>query len=145
MSISASIEFSFESKPRPIELIEKLINSGWSINDNGHISFLPYGDGEDYNWTWCDIGEWSNVLSIIDKKTKGGETIGLALTWKETNIGGELLVLNDENKVWFSLSCNRKSLTNENNYTDFVWYLDKLVPILCKTGLCPKSIVCEHE
>jgi hypothetical protein len=144
MSISANIEFFFPEKIKPILVIETLISSGWTINDNGHISFLPVGDNDEYNWEWCDINKWETVDAIIDKKEKNGETIGLALTWKDTNIGGNVLFWKSREEFCFSLTSNRKKIGGDNLYTDFSWYLDKLITVLCNAEIQPEKIICEH-
>ena len=144
MSISANIELYFAEKIKPIMVIEVLISAGWSINDNGHISFLPHGDNEEYNWEWCDVNKWDAVLSTIGKKEMDAETIGIVLTWEDTNIGGNILFWKNRREVCFSLTSNRKKIEKDNLYTDFSWYLDKLINALCDIGIAPEKIICEH-
>jgi len=143
MSISASIDLVFDREVSPVTLIETLINFGWSVNDNGHISYLPLSDDDQFDWEWCDINRWSSVLSILTSKAALKETVGLALTWEDSNIGGEILILSDGRNICFSLTSNRKEINN-NSYTDFSWYLGKIIEPLCRSGFYPVKIECEH-
>lgn len=144
MSISAHIEFKFAEDLSAKALIETLLKAGWTLDDNGHISYLPHKDEGKYDWQWCGLHELDKVMSIIEMKQKCGETIGLSITWEKTNIGGELLVWESERVFVLNLTCNRKNITGTEVFTDFSWYLSILLPQLSLSGLIPSHIICEH-
>ena len=55
------------------------------------------------------------------------EIIGAGLTWKETSIGGTMLI-HPNLDISFSLTTNRKRVSN--NITDVIWYLERILPYL---------------
>ena len=66
MSISASIDLKFlgyGSKQISIKkIIQLLLNFGWTLKDNGKVSYLPLGDDDNFNWLHEDI----NLEKFLD-------------------------------------------------------------------------------
>ena len=54
----------------------------------------------------------------------------MALTWRDSEIGGEFLIYPD-GLILISLSINRK--TSNEGFTDVNWYLSKILPPLRKS------------
>ncbi|WP_285079225.1 hypothetical protein [Paenibacillus sp. UMB7766-LJ446] len=54
----------------------------------------------------------------------------MAITWKDTNIGGTFLI-KENNTILMSPDVNRKVLDVEsyNKVTDINWYTTKLIPV----------------
>ena len=131
MSISASIDVKFvtsEDKGNSIGgIVIGLLNNGWTLNDNGKISYLPVGDDGDYNWVSESINI-DELINILDEKERRNESIGVSLTWGDTNIGGTLLIW-DKESLSFNLSINRKIINQDSSMgiTDVNWYLEKLI------------------
>ena len=51
MSHEAGISITISSSTKSIlELIEALLDNSWSVKDYGHISYLPLGDEDAFNW-----------------------------------------------------------------------------------------------
>lgn len=123
-----------------VRLIENLANFGWTFNDNGQVSYLPIGDKDDFNWQREDIVP-EDLMMILKEKEKCGEPIGVAMTWKNTDIGGEFLLMNN-GEILISLSINRKLLNtgivNVKN-TDVNWYLTRLLPVFNQEDLKVES------
>jgi len=145
MGVSASIDFYFEHKISPLVFFETLINAGWSINDGGYISYLPIGDDDNLDWTRCDLSKWDDIKAIIKQKTVNKEIIGLVLTWKESNIGGEVLIWEDAMGAAFCLTVNRQQQSDNPRKTNFSWYLDRISTALASAGMQPIKITCEQS
>jgi hypothetical protein len=89
---------------------------------------LPLGDNGKFEWRAVSVRERQNVLDEIKKKQQLNEIIGVVVTYKDSLIGGELLILPSKSQISFSISINRKKL--ENRITDFQWYEDRILPWL---------------
>ena len=54
MSVQASIDIEFanlsQNPKSPTDIIKMLLDGGWTLNDNGGISYLPVGDNDDFDW-----------------------------------------------------------------------------------------------
>lgn len=142
MSISASIDIQLSNERiTPIDIVSILINNGWTINDNGEKVFLPLNDDGMYDWhSERDITD-NEVINILKLKDKAKESLGISLTWLNTNIGGEF-VINHDLLIIITLSNNRQ--VNGYNVTDFDWYLSKLVPLFQKENIYIELISFSH-
>ncbi|WP_145326110.1 hypothetical protein [Paenibacillus xylanexedens] len=129
MSVSASIEISLSKQISRMTILRKLEEFGWSYNDQGKVTFLPIGDEDDFNWQRKCIPT-DELLKILAIKDNQGELIGVAMTWKDTNIGGTFLIKKN-GTILMSPDINRKVLDVEsyNKVTDINWYTTKLVPV----------------
>ena len=133
MSVSASITWTIQKKGDKIswmEIIQLLLENGWSLNDHGEMAYLPLHDNGMYNWQRESINEAKLVKTLIEKEN-AKELLGVCITWKDTNIGGSLLTLSDE-EVLFSININRKTIQicESDLMTDVNWYLVKINSIL---------------
>jgi hypothetical protein len=144
MSVQASIDIEFSNLPQnyngPIKFIKLLLNNGWTLNDNGGISYLPEGDNDDFDWIlWSKISQ-ETLMTILEEKEKKKELIGVVLTWQNTNIGGSVLFYTS-NEISFILNRNRKILYGLNDFkmTDSNWYLLRLIPIFYQNNIPIKS------
>lgn len=139
MSRSASIDIQVAAVVRQVtQLLRALIESGWSLDDHGVISFLPLGDDGDYEWTSAPHAELERVLSLIDEKEAAGEEIGVGLTWKDGGSGGELRIAG--NTLFFSPTIDRRELPNGQGFTDVGWYLQRFLPALTRAGLAVEAV-----
>jgi hypothetical protein len=90
MAVSASIDIRLGNQDVPIsksQLIKQLLDFGWTLNDCGKVSYLPIGDEDRFDWQREEISIES-LMAILDEKEKHGETIGVAMTWQNSCIGG---------------------------------------------------------
>jgi len=128
MSALASIDVTIEKRGSEsitaVEILELLTKQGWNINNNGNTLYLPLGDDDDFDWQEAVINK-EELFSIIVQKEEQQEIIGIGLTWENTDIGGTLLI-HSNNLLSFSLTINRKVLSN--NITDVNWYLERILP-----------------
>ena len=120
LSRKKAIQISTES------IIKALMSNGWNILNNGNILYLPLGDQDDFDWQENALNQ-SDFFNIIEQKVRKNEIIGVGITWKDSVIGGTLLI-NPAFDISFSLTINRKRLFS--NVTDVNWYLEKLLPCL---------------
>ncbi len=149
MSVSASFDLrvvrsSGKELASQIEIIKALANYGWSFFRGEYVCYLPYGDNDNFNWT-AEIISFESFLKILEQKEKRSELIGVSMTWKNSNIDGELLIWGAEearkNKIHtpisFNMAANRKRFISQNNYeiTDVNWYMEKLLPALNQNGM----------
>ena len=76
MSHAAGINITiFPSTKSILELIEVFLNNGWSVQDHGHISYLPLGDEDAFNWQHMALAAWPKIVEILKQKEKNRELI----------------------------------------------------------------------
>lgn len=145
MSIAASIDIKYIiGQYGNIKVINKLLQYGWSLNDNGVASYLPFGDEDDFNWRSENIS-FDNLMAILQKKEQSGELIGVVLTWKDSGIGGQFLFWNDGH-ISINLTLKRKMIeTSTTKITDVNWYFTKLLPIFNEVELLVESLAYEEH
>ena len=134
MSISAgiSIRLSECAQPRSaVDIIKVLIDFGWNIIHDGYISYLPFGDKDDFDWQAKRNINFESLIKILESKEQAEETIGIIMTWKNTDIGGTFLFWSKNELDTFSMNITvdrqKTTLTNDYEITDFQWYLPKLL------------------
>ena len=126
MSISASIDFKLHQKHdvlTNLDVIELLFKNDWTFNDHGFKSFVPL-DAEIGNFESHNITD-DELLHILKSKQNSDENLSVVMTWKNSNIGFTFLT---HHYLEFSLLLNVNRQMTTYNVTDFMWYLDKIVP-----------------
>jgi hypothetical protein len=143
MSHAAGINITLSSSTKSIlELIEVLLNNGWSVKDHDRISYIPLGDEDAFNWQHMAIAAWPKIVEVLKQKEENRELIGLVMTWKDANRGGEFLFFPDGQLLAVSWSVNRKVLTHCADFTDHSWYLTRILAPLLKEGIVIESVQC---
>ncbi len=144
MSVSASINIKFYSEQETIHIIKKLIDFGWTINNNGKTTYLPLGDNDDFNWT-SSILDLNQLHNIINKKEENNEIVGLVMTWLDTGVGGSILFW-DKTSFSINLYINRMIVhCNDNSsFTNYSWYIEKILPALDKDKIIVQSVSFEE-
>jgi hypothetical protein len=143
MSHAAGIHIALSTRVKnTVELLEIWLNNGWSFNDHNHISYLPLGDKDEFNWQHAMLASWPDIAEILKKKDESHELIGLVMTWKETAIGGEFLVFPDGKRLSINWNVNRRTLKYCMNFTDHSWYISRILPPLLKEHIEIESIQC---
>lgn len=130
MSTLASINIKLSKKKSgsisAVSILKALIIHGWILMNNGKILYLPLGDEDNYDWQENELSE-PEFFRIVERKEKKNEIIGVGMTWKDTSIGGTILI-HSALDISFSLTTNRRRLVN--NITDVNWYLERILPCL---------------
>jgi hypothetical protein len=145
MATSSSIDILFFDNIDPMLVIDRLLNEGWSFNDGDHITYLPLGDSDDFDWQWANLEEWKSVYEVLKYKASKDESIGLAISWKETKIGGELVIWSNKNSISFILNTNRKNIEKlRHKTTDYSWYLERILAPIIALGIRIEKINCEQ-
>lgn len=139
MSRFASIDIVVSSPSKTsVDIIKALLKAGWTFNDYDNVSYLPIGDNDDFDWQRKPASD-IDLVKLFTEKDKLGEIIGVVMTWKKTNVGGEMIFRQD-NSFSFSLSMNRKNLAQHSNVTDINWYLERLIPAISINEMVVESI-----
>lgn len=128
MSVDSGIIISYAKKCHSINIIENLLQIGWTINDGGHISYLPLGD-DDFNWQYAELSDWEAVKAVLFQKEQANELIGICLTFEDTNIGFSVLFMSDRLSIILSTIINRVTIAGSRT-TDFSWYLNRLTILI---------------
>lgn len=126
MSSSAFIDINFK-KQFPLNALKALSvieKTGWRLDDQGKIVYLPFNDNDNFNWTAVTQNNKHLFLEELKKKQNSNEPIGVVLTYENTQIGGNALFLFKENQLSLSLNINTKFL--DTGIADFIWYREKL-------------------
>ncbi len=144
MSASASINIKFNCEQETIHIIKKLLDFGWTINDNEKTTYLPLGDNDDFNWTSCNLN-FNQLVNIINQKITHNELVGVVITWGDTNVGGSLLFW-DKTSFSLNLNVNRMLVECQNNssFTNVNWYIEKILPALNKEKIIVQNVSFEE-
>jgi len=89
---------------------------------------LPLGDDDMFEWTSADISI-NNFIKLVDEKENLNELVAVELYWKDTDIGGHLLLYNSSD-FSFELNINTRYITTEIKIPDFNWYVERIIPCL---------------
>jgi hypothetical protein len=134
MSVDSGLEMQIETSEANWSLfvLARLNEFGWRMDDNGNVVYLPLGDDGNYEWTahTPDAGE---LTEIFRAKVRNKETLGVILTWHDTQVGGEVR-MDSSGRLAFSASLNRRCIANSST-TDVSWYLSRFLPPLEGTSV----------
>ncbi|MBY0013288.1 hypothetical protein [Paenibacillus typhae] len=147
MSISAWIDIHLSSSANfsATDLIRQFAKEGWDYADhNGEVTFLPLGDGDNFNWQ-SEVMDSAHIMNIIEMKQAQGEIVGIQLLRRDSEIGCDMLMFNT-NQIGFNLSIARKSIETQGDIdmTDFSWYLERILPVFKNAGLRVERVQCEQ-
>lgn len=131
MSSLANIDICFLSSYEPIDILKKLLNTGWSFIVYSKIEFM------DENEDWCIVDPKEFSIDRFLEKNKGQDSLCVSLVL-ENDIGCSVIIYRDW--ISFLLSINRVNI-NDQMLPDFSWYLNNLHGFLKLIPL--KSIKCE--
>jgi len=140
MTVHASIEINFSTFYQDniiMQLIQILLDGGWTFNSEGKISYLPIGHIDTSDWTTDENISHNELMEIFKEKEEIKEPVGIVLTWHNTNIGGTFIFQSNE-KLSINLTLNRKTMSELNNnlkITDSNWYLTRLLPIFYENNI----------
>lgn len=141
VSVSASIRLTVSERKgfqgiTSVKILDCLIEGGWEMVRDEAITFLPFGDKDDYNWTKKKVG-FEFIAEQAKKKEEAKETVGVEIFWRKTEIGMPVLIFSP-NDILFSLDINRQKAFE--NITDVNWYLKRLLPCFEREEIAVTSI-----
>lgn len=127
MSINIKLKDNNSNKINVVTFLKDLISSGWNLINDNRIIYLPIGDDGDYDWSEDNM-TIDNFFNIVKVKEENNEVIGIMIKWKESEIGGNLLIYSTS-EIIFSICVNRKKirLSNNDEMIDINWYVEKLI------------------
>lgn len=131
MSSLANIDIYFLDSYEPIDILKKLLDTGWSYIVYSNIEFM------DENEDWCVIDSKEFNIEVFLEKNKGQNPLCISLVL-ENDIGCSVIIYKDW--ISFLLSINRVNI-NDQMVPDFSWYLSNLHGFLKLITF--KNIKCE--
>lgn len=128
MGVEAWTEVRLKTIPSdPLGLLGGLEKNGWNFHGAGEIFYTDLGDVGRFEYKDAPIGDLPRVKGVLQQKVASKEQpLAISVTWKSTEIGGELLFYYLDRRILFSWTCNRKRRSDSDRYTDLPWY-DKIV------------------
>ncbi len=130
MSYSVSLNVKLDSNNMLCckEIINLLLKTGWNIQKNSNITFLPLNDDDMFEWTTSETTLY-DFIKLVDEKEYLDEIVGVELYWEDTDIGGHLLMFNNSD-FSFDLNINTKYIGEKVKIPDFNWYAERIIPYL---------------
>lgn len=130
MANALSLNLKLDSKEviHSKDIINLLINGGWSIVKDEKIILLPLHDDDMFEWTETKISI-NEFFKLIDEKENFKELIGVELAWSNTEIGGHILLYSGR-EFSFELNINTQYVQKELRIPDFNWYAERIFAIL---------------
>lgn len=144
MSVSNSIDICIKNIGSRLEMVKVFFENEWTPSYQGRITFLPFGDKDEFDWQSEDISI-DSLYAILKEKEDAGEMLGIIIIWKDSMIGGQLLLFNDKS-ISFNPNINTKLCNDyeELNLLDYNWYLPKLIAPLSSLDIHIESIKTER-
>lgn len=130
MANALSLNIKLDSKEviHSKDIINLLINGGWSIVKDEKIILLPLHDDDLFEWTETKISI-NEFFKLIDEKENFKEIIGVELAWSNTEIGGHILLYSGR-EFSFEFNINTQYVQKELRIPDFNWYAERIFAIL---------------
>lgn len=120
MGSQASIDVLFAESYEPVQVLQKLLDKGFSYNVDGWVEY----QNENEDWCFVDYNAFS--LELFLEKSRCQNSVSLSLIF-ENDIGCTVLI--NRYYLSFLLSINRVYIDN-TNLPDFSWYLKRLSKFL---------------
>jgi len=119
-----------------VELINCYLNNGWTINDNGKITYFI---GKDYDFQSAELENKAPIINLLKGAIHNKTVCGITMFDAAENTGGEL-IFHDTTHLSFSISINKKY--TDDTVFDYDFYIKRLAP--CLTDKI-SSISCHFE
>lgn len=139
MSVQVSIEIHFSRFYQDnviLQLIQMLLDGGWTFDNRGKVSYLSHGHNNISDWKTDTHLSCNELMEILAEKDGRKEPVGIVLTWHNTNIGGNFIFQSNE-KLSIDLTLNRKIMSeiSDVEITDSNWYFTRLLPIFYENNI----------
>lgn len=108
------------------DIVEIFYEIGWDFQTQTGVEYLPFGDGDNFNWQKKKMSK-NELRKEIEKKQNAGEIVGMNLFYKNTDLGISLLIP-ETSCASIGTSINRKTISTEkDSLTDIGWYFEHIV------------------
>ena len=125
--MTRSINIETNPSDSIISFPDLLLTSGWH-HPGGRIHVFIQDDiDKPSDQQIYPIEEWGLVKEIMRKKFEHGLPIGLGLSWHTPSAFIEIRMYPD-GKVAFFLSDSSPTIRNSGGFTDFTWFLERILP-----------------
>lgn len=118
-----------------LEILEMYLANGWNLNDNGHISFRPLGDKDDFNWMRLRLDQIQELKGIVRDKVIAGEDPAVVLVLNDLEVGAATTFYPKDKRINFLLDIGKKTHPELPHWTDVSWYLPRILKPLLVSGL----------
>lgn len=141
MSVLSSLDFNLNiskaDKNYPVDLLREFFRYEWVCQENGKVFYLTDSSEDEFDWEYEVLDE-AEILKILERKSILGEIVGVAMTWKDSYIGGQFIFRPD-------LSCSillniNRVINDSTGMTDVNWYLEKVVSVFQSFGIVLEKV-----
>lgn len=124
MSSQSSISIRFQRTFRTEQVLDCLLENGWTYDDYGVITYLPLHD-KNFNWTSLELGQFDQFQTVLNRKVAYNEIVGIALIHNSLKSGGLFHFNQQQNEIMILLSINRIKI-GVSDLSDFSLYMTEL-------------------
>lgn len=107
------------------EILPILIKNGWCFEKDNEM-MIYQKTGWDYDWVYleADYNEW---MDLLNRAMENNEQIGIRILWGETDIGGHLMITEDNISFHAVINTLYNPVLEEFAIPKVDWYLEKLI------------------
>ena len=123
------------------DIIEALVNEGWSLFSEGNtIIYTDVLDGDDFNFVSKNIKK-EDYYEIVSKKQKYGEPIACAMFYTEDRYiyRIDVIITSDFEVIISPDDLTKKMMNCENELLNMNWYICKIIPKLSNKNMIVES------
>ena len=119
------------------DIIEALVNEGWSLFSEGNtIIYTDVLDGDDFNFVSKNIKK-EDYYEIVSKKQKYGEPIACAMFYTEDRYiyRIDVIITSDFEVIISPDDLTKKMMNCENELLDMNWYICRIIQKLSNKNM----------
>ena len=140
-SISIDLQTAQHSR---LDLLLLLVEQGWRFDG----LYLPPNDRGMFDWQDRPADQWSQLCSTLKQIEKANELIGVSFQWQDTGIGGTFHIDptstdTSSKRLWIVLGADRPRLIDAYWFTDYGWYLKRILPAFWQADVYIASVQCQ--
>ena len=146
MSVLGHISLKFHPSPLPSHTVSILQDAGWRFPE-GSIYFQHYASVEGIgNDQQAPVSEWERIKELLDSKYLEGETVSVRHEFWEQASDVWFCFRQEADHIqemWTSIQESGPRLSGR--FTDFGWYLPKIVCPLYEAGHNILEVSCHDD
>ena len=147
MSVFGYVSLKFHPLPLPSYTLSILRSAGWLREVAGAVWFQHYASVEDIGGDQeAPAAEWEAVQADLDERYRTGETVAIRHGFQGTDADVWFYFHQESDgiqEMWASLQEPRPRLCER--FTDFGWYLPKIVRPLYEAGHNILEVTCHDD